>query len=839
MPMETARRVLSEAQIDESQYVDYLYEAIEVDNRDVVELLLKAGVSVTTPDAEGLMPLVNAALMGSKECIVAIIEHGAVFPAILENDVETACRVARETGSEDCAQLILTHVERVAGEMLRKDGIYPEFYDIALLTRAARNEVTILRLLLWAGANVNAVDEDGESALVKAALNGHAECLRMLLAADGVVVAGADGASGRTPLQAAVEGGWLECVKILLEDSRVSVNQTTVTHPVAPLHLALLRGNAAIAEALLSHKDIETSLRTDMKQTILHSAVASGNQECLDLVLQRAPELCNAQDYNGYSPLHIAAMQGHVNQLKLLLDTAKVDMELRDKSGATPLILAIKNAKKETVRAILEYPGIIVNREVLDACCGEDAAGIREMIKTYMMENAPKVLLAMGIEPTQYESSLFQAVGSGDELVFDLLMRVGVSCNAKNEAGTPIVCEAARHGNLRALETMLNKPGCSLFETTRDGQHALHLAAAAGKVECVQYLSGLCPSLLFRGDLHDRIPLDVAAPVESVDIMLEKGMVEYVLKSLKLQGDREAQMNAALFEIVRNNDARLFSLFLRAGADVNAKLNEQTVLDFAIREGQTELVKMMLRNEALDIEITSWGMTPLHAAVEANEPEIVKLLLEDGQIDVNQQNVVGDTPLSVAACYDYLDIVQSLLDEENVSVKVRNEKGRSPIHLAVENGNLDVVKAIIRHDSNQLNYADAAGRTPLYEAARFDRAEVLGELLKYQKLNAEATFRQNRMNPLHVAALNGNYECLKILVRSDQFRNKVNVCDAANYSPLCYAAQSGSLDCVKLLLPTAPELALGMALSIAEKKGHTGCFNEIRNALNSRLKKSN
>ena len=140
MSFEAARRVLTEAQIDESQYFDYLLDAIGRDNREVVELLLRAGVSMTEPDADGYTPFVYAALSGSKECIVAIIEHGADFPAILENDVETACRVARENGNEDCAQLIITQVKRVAGEMLKNAGITPELYDTALLRSAAQNE---------------------------------------------------------------------------------------------------------------------------------------------------------------------------------------------------------------------------------------------------------------------------------------------------------------------------------------------------------------------------------------------------------------------------------------------------------------------------------------------------------------------------------------------------------------------------------------------------------------------------------------------------------------------------------------------------------------------------
>lgn len=841
MSFEAARRVLTEAQIDESQYFDYLLDAIGRDNREVVELLLRAGVSMTEPDADGYTPFVYAALSGSKECIVAIIEHGADFPAILENDVETACRVARENGNEDCAQLIITQVKRVAGEMLKNAGITPELYDTALLRSAAQNEKTNLRLLLWAGVNVQAVDEDGETALVKAALNGHVDCLRMLLAADGVDVAGAGGKSGRTPLQAAVEAGRMECVKILLDDTRVSVNQTTPTHLVAPLHLALLRGKPAIAGALLSHKAIEISQRTDKTQTILHSAIASGNPECLKLVLERAHELCNAQDADGGSPLHMAVALERTELAKMLLKEADVDTKLRDNRGATPLLLAVRLRNEEMVKALLEYPDIVVTREVFDACSGEETAGIREMVKEHMMANVPKVLLSMGIEPKQYKSSLFQAVSSGDDLVFDLLLQARVSRNVVNEAGTPIVCEAARHGNIRALASLLKTPGCSLVATTKDGQHALHLAAGADKVECVRYLSELAPFLLFRVDHNGRIPLDVAAPGGPVCLIMEKAMVDHVLKSLKIQGDRETQLNAALFEFVQKNEARLLSLFLRAGADVNAKVGNMTILEHAIRLGRTDMVKLLLKEKGLELNELSDGLGALHVALVEPQLDIVKMLLEDSRIDVNKKDSDGETPLmwaiiNVKDKEAEEELVDMFLHDERVHTDVRNHDGKAPIHLAIQYGLDSIVQKIIRRDASQVNYADAAGRTPLYIAAKYGNVKVLKRLLNHSRLNAEATTKDGK-NPLHAAALNKHHVSLGLLVQSGRF--DVNACDKMQHSPLYSAAEGGSLACVRVLLPRASLMALNMAIRIAVQKCHYDCSAAIGREIERRRQMSN
>ncbi|KNC54859.1 uncharacterized protein AMSG_01713 [Thecamonas trahens ATCC 50062] len=91
---------------------------------------------------------------------------------------------------------------------------YPELYDASVLHFAARNNaVKVMKLLIDAGANVNALDERGLSPLHEAARNGQPGPIKMLLEA-GADASACRGEDGTTPLMDVLKyAGMLEGTK--------------------------------------------------------------------------------------------------------------------------------------------------------------------------------------------------------------------------------------------------------------------------------------------------------------------------------------------------------------------------------------------------------------------------------------------------------------------------------------------------------------------------------------------------------------------------------------------------------------------------------------------------
>ena len=143
-----------------------------------------------------------------------------------------------------------------------------------LATRAAADEVEADRRLYDAvlcndkervvralrdGANVNAVNEFGETPLHRLAFWGNAETAQLLLGRSDTNV-NAVANNGDTPLHKSAYGYCVKTVRLLLERSDINVNAANLRGDT-PLHKAAFWGNAAIVRELLKRSDIKIAVR--------------------------------------------------------------------------------------------------------------------------------------------------------------------------------------------------------------------------------------------------------------------------------------------------------------------------------------------------------------------------------------------------------------------------------------------------------------------------------------------------------------------------------------------------------------------------------------------------
>jgi len=148
-----------------------------------------------------------------------------------------------------------------------------------LMNAARFNRISTVKLLLKAGADMNAADRGGWTPLHKASKNGYVKVVKLLLEKRADVNAANRG--GRTPLHKASKSGYVKVVKLLLE-KRADVN-------------AADRGG----------------------WTPLHKASESGHVEVVKLLLEKGADV-NTADRGGWTPLDWASESGHVEVVKLL-----------------------------------------------------------------------------------------------------------------------------------------------------------------------------------------------------------------------------------------------------------------------------------------------------------------------------------------------------------------------------------------------------------------------------------------------------------------------------------------------------------------------------------------
>ena len=86
--------------------------------------------------------------------------------------------------------------------------------------------------------------------------------------------------------------------------------------------------------------------------------------------------------------------------------------------------------------------------------------------------------------------------------------------------------------------------------------------------------------------------------------------------------------------------------------------------------------------------------TPLIEAVKQGDVQVVRALIKSGA-DVNQPEGDGATALHWAAHRDSVELVRLLLDA-GATAHVANDLGITPLHLAAANGNAAIAQAAAR-----------------------------------------------------------------------------------------------------------------------------------------------
>ncbi|KAK5636449.1 hypothetical protein RRF57_012161 [Xylaria bambusicola] len=231
----------------------------------------------------------------------------------------------------------------------------------ALVKAAEAGNVNVVSELLAHHADPNARNRSGQTALFIAAIKGHNKVVEALAGRHADV--NAKDKEGRSPLlylasEKKTKAKWtIETLRLLLRfgadlEVRDHIGRT-------PLLWAATNSNIELARFLLENK-ANVSAANNRGRTALHLSAESNDDENRDemvkLLLQHNanPE---ATSDGGWTPLHNAAQSGHLSVVGLLLQTkARVNAELSN--GMTPLHWAVFNGFEDIVKLLLTRPDV-------------------------------------------------------------------------------------------------------------------------------------------------------------------------------------------------------------------------------------------------------------------------------------------------------------------------------------------------------------------------------------------------------------------------------------------------------------------------------------------------
>ena len=226
----------------------------------------------------------------------------------------------------------------------------PGLREAMVLAAAANGPAMELgKLLVETPALRNARDQQGETALYKASAAGRLDCVSQLLMhrADATLAT----IDRRTPLHAAVEGGWEKIAALLIaHGARFNAKDLL---SVTPLHLAARRGRADLVKMLLDY-GVYPDAKDLYGQTSLFDAAGAGDVPTATLLLDAGAKV-DAYDVDRYTPLHRAAAAGKAEIVTLLLARGAAPAPIA-KGGKTPRRLA-EEKRFTTLAALLKAAG--------------------------------------------------------------------------------------------------------------------------------------------------------------------------------------------------------------------------------------------------------------------------------------------------------------------------------------------------------------------------------------------------------------------------------------------------------------------------------------------------
>jgi uncharacterized protein len=235
-------------------------------------------------------------------------------------------QVAADAHAMECLQLLLTH----GANMSATDHAGRS----ALWLAATRNDLAVIKALLGAGLRPDAHAAAEQTPLIATLRATHSEEVAQLLLNAGADPEATD-AQGHTALMIAAASGHVELVNMLLvrharPDALDHERRTALWYAAAA-------GSRDEVVALMAAGAGEQA--ADARGlTLLHAAAAQEDAAVMDPLLASIVHV-NARSAGGDTPLLIAAATGHTEVVQSLLGQ-KPDLDIQNKAGDTALIAA-------------------------------------------------------------------------------------------------------------------------------------------------------------------------------------------------------------------------------------------------------------------------------------------------------------------------------------------------------------------------------------------------------------------------------------------------------------------------------------------------------------------
>jgi ankyrin repeat protein len=459
--------------------------------------------------------------------------------------------------------------------------------DAPVADAAMRGDAAKVRLLLKQGADVNAAQGDGMTALHWSAFRGDVDGTRMLISAGGRLEAVTRNGN-YTPLHLAAKAGNLPVVRALL-DAGANANAKTTSGGASPLHLAAAQGSADVVNALLEKKAAVDAPDGAWNETPLMWAAAYNRVDALKALLAHGANIAAASKVEDVPAREKADRAAQALRNRRVAALKAAEQPPRPPGAARPdsaKPTGTPNAGRDSATAA-RTPRTMRDSTATKASYPTDSAAMKGG------KAATPAVVTSGRPATPGGNSASgRAAPSDSTRQADRSISYGELVG--NKGGLTPLLFAVRQGNTAAAMALL-EAGAKINQVS-EGDHTSPLLMAT-----INGHFDLAKMLLARGG-DAKLASDAGATPLYATIN-----VQWAAKSLYPQPTAQTQQQTTYLE--------LMEALLKAGADPNARLTKH-------------LWYMSYNFDLLGVNTT--GATPFWRAAYGTDVPAMKLLVKYG-----------------------------------------------------------------------------------------------------------------------------------------------------------------------------------------------------------------
>lgn len=149
-------------------------------------------------------------------------------------------------------------------------------------------------------------------------------------------------------------------------------------------------------------------------------------------------------------------------------------------------------------------------------------------------------------------------------------------------------------------------------------------------------------------------------------------------------------LNRKFIKAIKKGNVSETKRLLDLNCDVNQSMDGLPALTIAVKEKQSSVVRLFLKQPTIEVDIQDWGERPVLRHAAFSTVKIANMLLKTPNIELNPKDYKGYTPLLLAAANNFFEMTLLFVKTPGIDLNVQNDRKKSTLDYVVHSKKLTI-----------------------------------------------------------------------------------------------------------------------------------------------------